>query len=348
MLGEEDAHSGQHASVAGHAEGDDPSGHGGRQYATVPIALLMPGDSPRSQGQDVEHVARLAEIEQPLPPILVNRRTMQVIDGMHRLLAALSTGRETIEVQFFDGTVEEAFLRSVAENMDHGLPLSRADRRAAAERVIISHPHMSDRAIALTAGLGAKSVAAIRRRLSEALPQLNVRVGRDGRARPVGSVEGRLRAARLLAEQPGASLRQVARIAGISPATVSDVRRRLASGDPPAGHLPPVADADGAKDVRTASVRSARERTRPRPLPDPSQLLVKVLRDPSLRQREEGRHLLRLLQQNAVLERQRTALSDAVPSHCGSLVVELARQCADKWLEFAQELDERVQEITRA
>ncbi|MFF5307044.1 ParB/RepB/Spo0J family partition protein [Streptomyces sp. NPDC013161] len=308
----------------------------------------MLGDSPRSQGQDMEHVARLAEIEQPLPPILVNRRTMQVIDGMHRILAALSTGRETIEVHFFDGTVEEAFLRSVAENMAHGLPLSRADRRAAAERVIISHPHMSDRAIALTAGLGAKSVAAIRRRLSEALPQLNVRVGRDGRARPVGGAGGRLRAARVLAEHPEASLRQVARIAGISPATVSDVRRRLASGRPPEGHLPPVADADGAEDVRTESVRSVPEHTRPLPLPDPDELLVKLLRDPSLRQREEGRHLLRLLQQNAVLERQWSALSDAVPSHCGSLVVELARQCADKWLEFSLELDERVQEITRA
>jgi ParB-like chromosome segregation protein Spo0J len=295
----------------------------------------------------MEHVARLAEIERPLLPILVNRRTMQVIDGMHRLLAALSTGREAIEVQFFDGTAEEAFLRSVAENLNHGLPLSRADRRAAAERIIASHPQMSDRAIALTAGLGAKSVAAIRRRLSEALPQLNVRVGRDGRVRPLGSVEGRLRAARVLAERPGASLRAVARIAGISPATVSDVRRRLASGEPPAGHSPPAANADGTDDVRIGSVRSAPERRMPLPPPDPGELLVKLLRDPSLRQREEGRHLLRLLQQNAVAPRQWTALSDVVPSHCGSLVVELARQCADKWLEFAQELDERVREITR-
>lgn len=35
-------------------------------------------------------------------------------------------------------------------------------------------------------------------------------------------------------------------------------------------------------------------------------------------------------------------LTQVVPPHCGARVVELARQYANIWKEFAQELDERV------
>ncbi|MDF2265064.1 ParB/RepB/Spo0J family partition protein [Streptomyces coacervatus] len=313
----------------------------------VPIALLLPGESPRLEGQDREHVARLAEIETPLPAVLVNRGTMQVIDGMHRILAALSRGQETIDVQFFDGTAEDAFLRAVEANVTHGLPLSLVERRAAAARIIQSHPHMSDRAIARAAGLGAKAVAAVRRRSSDATPQLNARIGRDGKVRPLNSVEGRRRAADVLAERPQASLREVARLAGISPATVSDVRRRLVSGESPlpaalsaaedsedAGPSPEHARARGAVQVRLGQ-------------PNPDSVLEKLLRDPSLRHKQDGRQLLRLLQQNAIGMRACSELAAVVPPHCGELVVHLARQYAETWRGFAQELDERVQSATR-
>jgi ParB-like chromosome segregation protein Spo0J len=162
-------------------------------------------------GEDKAHIARLVEMETSLPPILVCKRTMRVIDGMHRLLAASLQGRESIEVIFFDGTEADVFLRAVQENIAHGLPLSHADRRAAAERVIASHPHMSDRAIGYSVGLAAKTVAAIRKRSGEEVPQSAARVGRDGRVRPLNSADGRRRAAELLAQQPTASLRDVAR-----------------------------------------------------------------------------------------------------------------------------------------
>ena len=150
---------------------------------------LRIGKSPRLNGEDRAHIARLAETETPLPPILVDRRTMRVIDGMHRLMAASLQGRETIDVMFFDGSEADVFLRAVQENIAHGLPLSQADRRAAAERIIASHPHMSDRAIGHSAGLAAKTVAAIRKSSSEEIPQSNARVGRDGRVRPLDSGE---------------------------------------------------------------------------------------------------------------------------------------------------------------
>jgi ParB-like chromosome segregation protein Spo0J len=181
------------------------------QIQAVPIMSLRAADSPRLNGEDKAHIARLAETDAPLPPILVDRRTMRVIDGMHRLMAASLQGRETIDVEFFDGSEADVFLRAVQENIAHGLPLTQADRRAAAERIIATHPHMSDRAIGHVAGLAAKTVAGIRKRSTDHPAQSNTRVGRDGRVRPLDSSEARRRAAELLTSQPGSSLRDVAR-----------------------------------------------------------------------------------------------------------------------------------------
>lgn len=314
---------------------------------TVPVAVLLPGDSLRALGQDEEHVARLAEIDAALPPILVHRLTMRVIDGMHRLLAARVKGQKTIEVEFFDGTPEDAFLYAVEANISHGLPLSLADRRAAATRIIASHPQLSDRAIARAAGLGAKTVAAIRRRSSGGEPHLSARIGRDGKVRPLNSVVGRQRAAKLIAERPEASLREVARLAGISPATVSDVRRRLETGQPPVteGVKSPLAQTSSSQSSSAQTPPAAKPGT-DRRLPivpaDPANVLEKLLRDPSLRHKEEGRQLLRLLRQNAIAASEWDELMAAVPSHCGALVVGLARHYAEIWTDFAQLLDERV------
>lgn len=329
-----------------------------RGVVSVPIASLLPADSPRLEGQAPEHVARLTAVETPLPPILVDRRSMRVIDGMHRLAAAFRKGEATILVEFFDGTADEAFLRAVEANVTHGLPLSREDRRAATERIIASHPEMSDRAIARVAGLGAKTVAAIRRGLAGEATRLNARVGRDGKVRPLNGAEGRERAAALIAERPRASLREVARLAGVSPATVSDVRRRLLSGEPPVPEQTPrpEACASGPAEPGAVAVAVAVERTAPDPVqgveprasvrdgrllePDPVTLLDRLLNDPSLRHREEERRLFRVLQRNAIEERCWSKLVAAVPSHCGDLVVDLARRYAETWLEVAQELDE--------
>ncbi|MEU6278217.1 transcriptional regulator [Streptomyces populi] len=277
---------------------------------------------------------------------------MRVIDGMHRLAAAFRRGEATILVEFFDGTAEEAFLRAVEANVTHGLPLSKEDRRAATERIIASHPEMSDRAIARVAGLGAKTVAAIRRKAAAGTTQLSARIGRDGKARPLNGAEGRERAAVLIAERPQASLREVARLAGVSPATVSDVRRRLLSGEPPVPEQSPQPAASGSGRAEPdSSERVPPEPEKPEqprasghedrlPSPDPVTLLDRLLSDPSLRHREEDRRLFRVLQRNAIEERGWSALAAAVPSHCGDLVVDLARRYAETWLEVAQELDE--------
>ena len=295
---------------------------------------------PRLNGEDKAHIARLAETETPLPPILVDRRTMRVIDGMHRLMAASLQGRETIDVIFFDGSEADVFLRAVQENVTHGLPLSQADRRAAAERIIASHPHMSDRAIGHSVGLAAKTVAAIRKSSSEDMPQSNARVGRDGRVRPLDSGDGPAAGRRA----PGAAAGRIAARRGARRghipgdgsrrAQAAGARRVAGTGEARRVRCPQGLPARPARSQAT----SQRRRLRPgHPLQsaravgaaDPAATVEKLLRDPSLRNNERGKGMLRLLHVNAVGAEQLPDAAAAVPPHCVGIVVQLARQYAD-------------------
>jgi ParB-like chromosome segregation protein Spo0J len=311
---------------------------------------LRPGESPRLNGEDKAHVVRLAETEASLPPILVDRHTMRVIDGMHRLMAASLQGRETIDVVFFTGSEAEAFLRAVQENVVHGLPLTQADRRAAAERIISSHPHMSDRAIGEVTGLTAKTVAIFRKRSAEEGARSTARVGRDGRVRPLDSSEARRRAAEMLSDQPEASLRDIAQAAGIAPSTVLDVRKRLERGEPPVPGKTGPGLSSGSRSVARGANGGTSSRDFhhvPRPDPrtaaaqDPVATVAKLLRDPSLRDNEMGKGMLRMLHVNAVGAKQLPDVAATMPPHCVTIVVQLARHYGNMWLDFARELDTR-------
>lgn len=165
----------------------EPSGNLS-QRCWVPIDSLVLVDSPRVSGLNHEHASALAELEAALPPITVQRETMRVIDGMHRLQAAMLRGQDTIEARLYSGPPEDAFVLAVRLNAEHGLPLSRDDRNAAAKRIVRSHPDWSDRLIASIVGLSPKTVGTIRVRSSEEFPQTTRRVGRDGRVRQIGAV----------------------------------------------------------------------------------------------------------------------------------------------------------------
>jgi ParB-like chromosome segregation protein Spo0J len=307
----------------------------------VPILSVRPGESPRLEGEDKAHVTRLADAETLLPPILVDRRTMRVIDGMHRLLAASLKGQDTVDVVFFDGSPAQAFLLGVEANVRHGLPLSQGDRRAAASRIVSSHPHLADRAIGESTGLAARTVAAIRRS-TDALPQLTTRVGRDGRVRPLDGAAGRRHAAAVLAEHPGASLREVARRAGVSPATARDVRSRLECGEEPTlGRARPDRGRGQAMRGRRVPALVASAASGSRTAPSTPAAVERLMRDPALRHNEQGRQLLRLLQLNAVGSKDLSGVIEAVPPHCTIIVGQIARHYAQMWMGFARELDER-------
>lgn len=102
----------------------------------VEVKLLKLGMSPRFGGQDTDHAQTLAFRLDDCPPILVERSTSTVIDGVHRVLAARMLGRTTIAARFFEGTHEEAFLEAVRSNIAHGKPLTLAEREAAAKKVL--------------------------------------------------------------------------------------------------------------------------------------------------------------------------------------------------------------------
>jgi ParB-like chromosome segregation protein Spo0J len=293
----------------------------------VPISALRPSDSPRAADEDLAHVNALAEPETRLPPIIVHRATMRVIDGMHRVRAAILRGNDTIEALFFDGDDEAAFVLAVKANTTHGLPLSMAERRMAALRIMRSYPQWSDRATASATGLSHKTVAGIRRRASGDIPQLDNRIGRDGRARPVRIAEGRQRASQLISDNPRASLREIAAAAGISPSTVRDVRHRMQQ-------------ADATTVLPGNEEPQAPERAR---APSPQTIVHTLRTDPSLRFTEAGRMLLRLMNTHVMMTQELGDLVAKVPEHCTGAVSALAREYSQAWQDFAQKLDGRQQ-----
>lgn len=300
----------------------------------VPIASLLPADSPRTEGEDDEHIRALAQVESDVPPIVVHRPTMRVIDGMHRLRAAVLCGRDTIAVRFSDGDERDLFVLAVELNSRHGLPLSQADRIAAATKVASSHPQLSDRVIARLTGLSAKTVGAIRRRSTEEIPQSNRRVGRDGKVRPLNTTHGRQLAGELMTERPEASLREIAREAGVSLGTAHDVHRRLHLGEDP---VPPRQrsaewDAEGVNRGPAVPTHDSENTVK---------LLRQLRRDPSLRFSETGRAVLRLLDLQSIPPATWTQLVDSIPTHCAEVVAEMARGCANTWLQFAEQVEQR-------
>src|SRR5262249_3287935 len=158
-----------------------------------------------------------------------------------------------------------------------------ADREAAAVRIIGSHPHWSDRAISAVTGLGARTVASVRRRTGMADADAGSRLGRDGRTRPLNGAEGRRIASALIQQRPDVSLRAMARAAGISPPTARDVRERMRRGDDPVPQKVPGRRADG-------STGEPGERPIAR---STASVLQNLKADPSLRFTESGRALLR-------------------------------------------------------
>lgn len=294
----------------------------------VPLGSLQLHESPRLSPEDPRHVRLLVETGDAVPPILVCRGTMRVVDGRHRVRAAQQRGDTTIEARFFDGTDDEAFVAALVANRTHGLPLTLADREAAAARLLGREPQRSDRAVAEITGLSPHTVGRIRRAAPDAAGA-RARVGRDGRVRPLDGADGRRVASEVIARRPGSSLREIARMAGISPTTARDVRERLRRGDDPVPRR----------------LRGAMTDPGPRPTGrhhDWESMLHNLNRDPSLRFTDSGRALLRWLFTHARDPDGWEQVVDEIPPHCVYIVAEVARDRADSWSAFAGQLQQRL------
>ncbi|WEB45488.1 ParB N-terminal domain-containing protein [Streptomyces yunnanensis] len=329
----------------------------------MPITLLLPADSPRLSGENMEHARALAASEKEFPPIVVHRSTMRVIDGMHRLRVALIRGCSEIAVRFFEGSEADAFVLAVESNVGHGLPLTLTERTAAAARIVLTHPQWSDRAIASTTGLSATTVGALRRREGVGSVAPTARIGRDGKVRPLSTEEGRRAAGKLITESPDAPLREIAKKAGISPGTVRDVRERLQRGEDPV----PATRRSSKPGKRARLTGVAQDRLEGRGQVHPSEqsrsqladgpsmptpggaleeltqanldvLFRNLCRDPSLRHTEMGRLLLRMLDMQLAGARCWNGIAQAIPAHRTEMVSAAAAQCARAWEAFASEL----------
>ena len=308
----------------------------GEPVIELVIADLCGAEAVRLTGENLDHARTLFESDAELPPILVHRGTMRIIDGVHRVRAARMRGQRTIAARLFDGTEREAFVHAVRLNVTHGLPLSLAERKAAAGRVLREYPEWSDRSIATVTGLSDKTIGTIRRSSAE-IPHTTDRVSRNGAVNRRSIAAGRQRAAELLQDRPQASLREIAQAAEISLTTAKDVRSRLRRGEDPLpprdrapGEAPPVLQVGDCE------------------LPAPELAMQRLRRDPAVRLTEGGRWLLRLLESTALDEQDYLRVVGNLPPYHLETVARIARQRGAAWTRVANRIEEQAQSNSAA
>ena len=333
---------------------------GERIPSSLQISDLRDGFGIRGGGLDQSHIELLCEAAAPLPPIVVHRPTMRVVDGLHRVQAARRKGTTTLTAEYFDGTEDEAFALSVFLNVGHGLALTRAERRAALHAILDSHPEWSDRFVGRMVGLSHRTVATARRAAGDA-SNTSSRIGVDGKVRPIDPAAGRHRAAALLAETPDLTLRELARRAGISASTAKDVRARLHRGLDPvstpgrpadnltSSHSDNGLDPDTSTDI-AASFGRPDELSGAQPdrlvantpmAPIPNVLLERLRKDPAVRFNESGRQLVRQLAATHGAFVQVQVSLGAVPAHCSPALAQIARSYAAAWKALAEKVEGR-------
>jgi SAM-dependent methyltransferase len=143
---------------------------------------------------DWGHVQVLAEAlraKAELPPVDVVKLAFGnfgLLAGYHRRAAHLEADRTKIRIRIVEGLdVEDWHPYAVRSNAAHGKPLTPAERKAAARRMLEDNPRRSDRAIASDCGLSPTTVGKIRGEGPEeeegTVHDGQLRVGRDGKAR---------------------------------------------------------------------------------------------------------------------------------------------------------------------
>ena len=298
----------------------------------VPISSLQLDTSPRHGGENDEHTRLLAESEQQLPPIVVHGPSMRVIDGIHRVRAAILRGEQAIAAKIYQGTDDDAFLLAVRLNIAHGMPLTRAERTAAAVRIIGCHPHWSDGMIATTVGLSPRTVAKARHRSTPQTRESTTRLGQDGRVRPIDPAAGRLRVAALLADNPSSPIRTIAHQAGVSSSTVHDVRQRLRAGQPPTPRSPDRSASDARP--RTAPDRASADRA------EITAIFAELKKDVAQQAGKAPRSLLRCLDRYHLNIPGANKIIEMVSPRWASSVSRLAREYARIWTHIAAQLEQ--------
>jgi len=321
---------------------------------SVPVDSLVPGFHLRMAGTDAAHVRLLADAagSVELPPILVQKSGMRIIDGMHRVEVAKLRGECAIRARIVDCSDEKALVLAVKSNTLHGLPLTRADRISSAKRILAAHPDWSDRKVAGIAGLSGKSIASLRNSSAGGAQFYGKRLGRDGKRRPVVAAEGRLRAAEYVRAHPEASVRQIASETDVSLGTAHDVQQKIRRGVDlrvaelsPGGAQAAPAPAAPAAPPPVTNIRARTTAGAVRRLAW-SAVVGKLAGDPALKYTDGGRAFLRWMTQHAMHPDAWREFVDAIPERWLDEVRHAAATMSEEWGQFANELSCRQEEAS--
>jgi hypothetical protein len=234
-----------------------------------------------------------------------------------------------VQVTWFDGSPDDTYIEFVRRNVVHGLPLTLAERRAAARQMLKSHHRRSDRAIASVCGVSPTTVARLRKELganafAKRTQDATGRVGLDGRVRPLNGQALRARIADEIALRPDASLRAIASVVHASPETVRSVRNELRAGRPPACSPGGYSEAgDGNEELSPGSVG------------------VPPRNDRAFADREGGREFIAWFEASAVEKLDPWTHIAAVPLSRVYEIADIARRRAEFWTQFAEALETR-------
>ena len=192
----------------------------------VSLDRIRPGPAIRS-GLDDAHIARIADVADRWPPVVLQTGTYVLIDGAHRIEAARRNGATTIEADFVDLDDGELLAVRAERNSAHGLTLSLDERRAIAFD-LLAQQRWSDGRIADATGLNRSTITRYR---EKTIPggadhdlETGTRQGKDGKHYPRDATARRERALRTMAENPDRPLTTVAEQAGLSLSTIYRLR----------------------------------------------------------------------------------------------------------------------------
>lgn len=179
---------------------------------------------------DSEVVSRYAASFNDLPPISVQRGTFTLIDGHHRLSAAAEATRDHIRIHEEDVADEDLADEATRRNVQHGLPLSKAERMAAGRAILARHHPdgtgtglaWTEARIAAWSGLSVRTVTEWVAEGRQAMERAAASSAADG---PQDATEGMSDAEPVQAHQPAVQTGKIARLG-----TDGKVYQREASG----------------------------------------------------------------------------------------------------------------------
>jgi ParB-like chromosome segregation protein Spo0J len=250
--------------------------------------------------------------------LVVRQGDNTIVDGNYRYLAARELGHAHVSCIWFCGDDDEILVEALHRNRSHGLPLSLAEREAAAVHLIEFHPEWSNRRLAEACGLAPGTVRRIRDSGPPPAEPVSIRIGRDGKRRPADAQHARQRVLSALESHPTHSLRDIAGLAGSSPETVRSLKKRM--GAPGLGE---VLALDPANALASDSAETMRWTS-----------------DSALQSAPASNQFLSWFEKTTVAEEWQSFVND-IPLSRAYEVADEARRRASTWQSFASTLESR-------